>query len=423
MPSPPKLLHNIAALGSVQVISYLLPLITLPYVTRVLGVEAWGKLALVQVVLGYFSMFTNWGFGWSGTRKVAGVRDDHLKLSEVFMSIWAAQWLLAVFAALVLATLILTVPFFQSYWPFYVFGLAGIFTTLLFPVWFLTGLERMKQVAAIQIGSRLVGLPLIFLFVKTSNDAPLMIGIGVATALLGGILTLIWIQKDLKLHWHLPGWQRVFAELKESGSIFASTVWISLYTTLTPTILAIVAGPVAVGYYSLADKARLLAQSALSPISQALFPRMSHLFKTDQAQARQLLHRSAKFIVLLSAGASITLWLLAEYIVILLAGEQFRPAVAVLHWLAPLPFVISLSNIFGVQVMLPNQKTVAFNRILSAVGALSLMLIYPLIEWHGAIGASINTLIAESVVTISMGVYLLKTGLLNEPTNLKKYEN
>lgn len=423
MRSPARLLHNIAALGSVQVVSYLLPLITLPYVTRVLGVEAWGKLALVQVVLGYFSMFTNWGFSWSGTRKVAGVRDDHHKLSEVFMAIWAAQWLLAAIAALVLAMLILTTPFFQTNWLFYTFGLVGIFTTLLFPAWFLTGLERMKQVAAIQIGSRLVGLPLIFIFIRTPIDAPLMIGISVVTGLLGGILTLVWMQKDLKLHWRLPGWHRVKTELKENGSIFGSTVWISLYTTLTPTILAIVAGPVAVGYYALADKARLLAQSPLSPISQALFPRMSHLFKTDQAQAHRLLQRSAKLIIALSASASIVLWLLAEYIVILLAGEQFRPAVAVLRWLAPLPFVISLSNIFGVQVMLPNHKTIAFNRILGAVGALSLAMIYPLIQWQGAAGASINTLITECIVTLSMGLYLWKTGLLIQPTYSKKYED
>lgn len=419
MRSPPKLLHNIAALGSVQVVSYLLPLITLPYVTRVLGVEAWGTLSLVQVVLGYFSMFTNWGFSWSGTRKVAGVRNDHYKLSEVFMSIWVAQWVLAVVAALVLATLIVTIPFFHANWLYYTFGLVGIFTTLLFPVWFLTGLERMKEVAVIQIGSRLLGLPLIFLFVKSSNDAPLMIGIGVTTGLLGGIFTLVWIQKDLKLNFRLPGWRRVCAELKESGSIFASTVWIGLYTSLTPTILAIVAGPVAVGYYAMADKTRMLAQSALSPISQAMFPRMSHLFKTDQAQALRLLHRSAKFIVILSASASITLWLLAEYIILLLAGEQFRPAVVVLHWLAPLPFVISLSNIFGVQVMLPNNKTKAFNRILALVGALSLGLIYPLIQWQGATGASINTLITECVVTLLMGFYLWRTGLLTSLSNTR----
>ena len=414
MRSPPKLLHNIAALGSVQVVGYLLPLISLPYVTRVLGVEAWGTLALVQVILGYFSMFTNWGFGWSGTRKVAGVRDDHQKLSKVFMSIWAAQWALAAFAALVLVVLILAVPFFRNNWLFYTYGIFGIFTTLLFPTWFLTGLERMKQVAAIQIGSRLVSLPLIFLFVQTPGDAPLMIGIGVVTSLLGGIFTLLWIQKDTQLQWQLPGWNQIFSELKESSSIFLSTIWIGLYTTLTPTILAIVAGPVAVGYYSLADKARQLAQSAIAPISQALFPRMSHLFKTDQAKARQLLFRSSKYIVAISACTSVTLWLLAEYAIILLAGEQFRPAVGVLHWLSPLPFIVSLSNIFGVQIMLPNHKTIAFTRILGAAGVLSLVLIYPLIVWQGATGASINTLITECVVTISMAIYIWRTGILNE---------
>ncbi len=135
--------------------------------------------------------------------------------------------------------------------------------------------------------------------------------------------------------------------------ILFSTIWISLYTTLIPTILGMVAGPVAVGYFALANKARLLAQSVIGPISQALFPRFSRLFQSDKALARRLLYRSTKFILFLSALSSLTLWLLAEYIIILLAGEEFKSAIVVLKLLAPLPFVISLYNIIGIQIMLP----------------------------------------------------------------------
>lgn len=411
MPKPlPRLRHNIAALGSLQVVSYLVPLITLPYITRVLGVEAWGTVALVQVVIGYFTMVTNWGFGMSGTRRVAAHRNDPELLSEIFLAAWAGQWLLSIVTILILLLLIIFIPFFNQHAAFYLWGIGLIISSVLFPVWFLNGMERMRQIATIQIATRAAAVPLIFLFIQGPKDAPLMLAIGAMTGMLGGGVTIVWMHRNLGLTWRRPSHSRTIEELGEGAAIFGSTVWISLYTTLTPLLLGLVANPAAVGYYALADRARLLAQSALSPISSALFPRMSHLFKTDSMQALSLLKRSSILILLISASASMALWVLAEYIVLLLAGEQFRPAILVLQWLAPLPFVISLSNIFGIQVMVPNQKTKAFNLILGTAGALSLIMIVPLIQWKGAEGASINTFITECFVTLAMALYLWKTG-------------
>jgi PST family polysaccharide transporter len=389
-------------------------MITLPYVTRVLGVEAWGTLALVQVVIGYFTMVTNWGFGMSGTRKVAAHRNDPDRLSEIFFAAWAGQWLLGVASILILGLFVVFVPFFNQHSVFYIIGIGVIISSVLFPVWFLNGIERMREVAIIQITTRAATVPLIFLLIQGPEDAPLLLAIGAMTGILGGTITIIWMRRNLGLTWRRPSQSRAMDELREGAAIFGSTVWISLYTTLTPLMLGLFASPAAIGYYALADRVRLLAQSALSPISSAIFPRMSHLFNTDSVQARALLKRSSKLILLISASASMSLWVLAEHIVILLAGEQFRPSITVLQWLAPLPFVISLSNIFGIQVMIPNQKTKAFNRILGAAGAMSLIIIVPLIQLKGAEGASINTFITECFVTLAMAIYLWKTGFFGK---------
>jgi PST family polysaccharide transporter len=354
-------------------------------------------------------MVTNWGFAISGTNKIAAHRNDLDRVSDIFLTSWAAQWLLCGCAILLLSLLIVLVPFFQQRAQYLVWGIGLIVSSVLFPVWFLNGLEKMKQAAVIQIGSRVIEVPLIFLLIKRPEDAPFMLAIGTATGIVGGFVTLVWIKKSLCLTWRWPRLESIFRELRDGASMFASTVWISLYTTLTPTILGLLAGNAAVGYYALADRARQLVQSALGPISQALFPRMSYLFMTNIQQAKSLLWRSAKFIILISAIGSLTLWILAEFIVITLAGEQFRPSIAVLRWLAPLPFIISLSNILGIQIMLPNHKTRAFNWILGVAGFLSLCAISPLIFWKGAEGAAINTFIIECFVTTAMAFYLWKT--------------
>lgn len=415
-----KLGHNIAALGAVQIAGYLFPLITTPYVTRVLGAEAWGTVALVQIVIGYFILVINWGFGWSGTRKIAAYRDDITLIFDIFWATWYAQWLLCFGTILVLCLAVLFIPFFKQHSIFFLWGISGIISSAMFPIWFLNGMECMKQVATVQIATRAASIPLIFLFVHGPSDAPFMIAISGATGIIGGLLSLRWIRTNLGLTWRFPSRSSILAELGEGATIFASTVWISLYTSLTPTILGLLAGNVAVGHYVLADKVRQLVQGALSPISQALFPKLSQLFKADIRQARILLLRSSKWVVFFSSGASLAIWLLAEDIVLLLAGEGFRSAAGVLKWMAPLPLIISLSNIFGVQVMLPTQQTIAFNRILGMAGALSLCLIVPLIIWQGETGAAMNTLITECFVTITMAAFLWKTNFFWKPMQGRK---
>jgi PST family polysaccharide transporter len=395
-------------------------MITMPYVTRVLGVESWGELALAQVIIGYFGLLTDWGFAISATRKVAALREDRNRLSQVFLSIWAAQWLLAAVSILLLLSLIAFVPYFKGNARFYLYGLGTIVGGVLFPVWFLTGLERMKQVALIQIFARFTTVPFIFILLQTPADAPLMIAISAGTGFVAGALTIYWIITNLGMIWVVPTFRQVLGELTDASTLFLSTIWISLYTSVTPAILGMIAGPVAVGYFTLADKVRQFVQSALGPVFQAMFPRMSYLFNSNILEARALLKRSAALIVGTSALASLVLWLFADTIIILLAGDQFSKAASVLRWLAPLPFIISLSNLFGIQIMLPNRFTQAFNRILLAAGTMSLCMIVPFIQWKGAEGASINTFLTESFVTLSMAVYLWKIQFFASPI---KYRN
>jgi O-antigen/teichoic acid export membrane protein len=410
MAAAPRLVHNIAALVSVQAIGYVVPLLTLPYVTRVLGAAGWGTVAWTQIVLGYFALLTNWGFLWSGTRKVARLRNDPGALSNAFFAILTAQCFLGAAAISMLLFLILLVPFFHQLAAYYLFGIGVIAGNVLFPIWFLNGLEMMRQVANVQILTRLAAVPLVFLIVRKPDDAPLVIAIYATTNICGGFFVLLWIRKNLNLIWRWPRRTEVIAELKEGGVLFSSTAWIGLYTTLTPTVLGIVAGPAVVGYYALADRLRQLAQSVMKPVSDSLFPRMSHLFASDATDARRLLVRSCAFILPVAALTSVALWGLAGPIVQVLAGAKFKAAVPVLRWLAPLPLVISLSNIFGVQIMLPRLKTKAFNLILAAAGMLSLVALLPLIHWWGAEGAAMNCFGVECFVTISMGLYLWKTG-------------
>ncbi len=410
--SLPRLRHNIAALGALQVANYLIPLVTLPYLTRVLGVVAFGKVAFVLAVMAYFVLLTDYGFSWSATRQIAARRDDHRFVSSVFSATWSAQWLLALISGLILVIAVATIPLLKQDASLYLIGFSLVIGNVFLPLWLLQGLERMQEVAIIQLTGRLFALPPLFLLVKSPQDAIWAVALTGAGPLIAGLLTLYWVGRKRMILWQRPTWTLTINALREGGPLFLSRISISLYTIITPLALGAISGTTAVGYFSLADRIRLAAQALLAPISQALFPRMSHLYKHDPLSAHHLLKRSTLAILALSGTASLFVWATADWIILLLGGEAFAPAATTLRWLAFLPLVIGLSNTFGVQIMLPNGLNRLFNGILGTAAVFSLLIIVPLIFWKGAEGAAIATLLTEIFVTLTMAAFVYKRGYL-----------
>ena len=396
-----RLVQNIGALAGLQTAGYFITLLTLPYLTRVLGPDEWGRVVWMQVILSYFTLLSDWGFSWSGTLKIARLRNDRAALSKSFFAGWAVQWGLCAVAVCVLLGLTAFAPFFVQFRIYAFYGIGVIVAGVLFPTWMLTGLERIREVALGQLVIRAGSVPLIFFFVRSPGDGALVIAISALTGLIAGAAILLWMRKNLTLDWHWPRLCQIRIEFQESTAIFLSHVWIMLYTTLTPTILGLIAGAANVGHYVLADRIRMTVQSLIAPVSQTLFPRMSYLFVHDRPAALLLLRYSGRLVVFISLLASFTLFLLSKPIIFIAAGPNYHDAVAILRWLSPLPLIVAVSNLLGVQIMLAQGMIIEFNRVITFGGITSFVLIVPLITWMGPTGAAINTLIIEYIITIS----------------------
>jgi PST family polysaccharide transporter len=407
-------------LALLQATGYVVQFVTLPYLTRVLGPEEWGRVAWMQVILTYFGILTEWGFSWNGVRKLAALRNDRARLSESFFASWSAQWMLCAGALGMLGALSSWAPFFAPFRAYTLAGMGVIVAGVLFPLWLLIALERMREVAIAQFLIRALSVPLIFLWVKSPGDGPLVIVIVALTGLVGGAAALFWIRTNIPLDWRWPHPRAIQAELFENGTVFLSRIWIVLYSSLVPTVLGVIAGPASVGTYVLADKICSAARSVLAPVGQALFPHMSYLFAHDAAAARRVLWRTVRLLFLPSIATSLALFLCADQIVLVAGGHEYAGAAPVLRWLSPLPLVILLSNIFGLQIMLPNQMIAPFNRILAGAGFLSLAMIAPLVLWRGAEGAAMDTLLAECCVTVAMAAYLYRHRFRFYPLDGKK---
>lgn len=406
-PRPSSLKHNVASLGLVLAANTLIPLITLPYLTRVLGAEGYGRIAYVQAVMAYATLFTDYAFSWSAVREVAAARDDRDALSRVFHSVWAAQWLLTLAAAVVLGVTGWAIGIRDINLVMYVLGfIAIVFANTLFPLWLFQGLERMGEIAVIQVVTRLLGVPAVFLLVHSPSDAVLALGIQAGVSILAGSAALIYLWRARWLHWARPARQDILTAFKSGFTLFLSKLGISFYTTLAPLALGIMSGTTAVSYFSLADRLRTAGQSLLSPIATALFPRLSHLYASDRATATRLAARGFQLTLGVALLISVSLFTLAEPVIRLLGGYEFEAAVPVLRVLAALPLIVGLSNVFGVQIMLANGRTKPFNLILGGAAILGAIAIWPLTKTFGALGAAASVVGVELFVTAAMAAYL-----------------
>jgi PST family polysaccharide transporter len=298
------------------------------------------------------------------------------------------------------------VPILRQDAGLYLAGFSLVVGNLLMPVWLLQGLERMREVAIIQVFGRIAALLPLFLLVKTPQDVAWAVFYAGAASIVGGIVSLVWISQSRVIQWERPKWASMLNVLREGGVLFLSKLYMSAYTLLAPLALGAISGTTSVGYFALADRILRVAQALLEPITQALFPRLSHLYGKDRRAARYLVKQTAAIIVALSGLTGVFLWVAADWIIELLGGGEFAPAVAVLRWLAVVPLVMGLSNVLGVQIMLPNGLSRAFSQIAGFAAMLGIVVISPLVYWKDAEGAAMAILLVELFIAVAMGVYL-----------------
>ena len=161
-----KLFENVIAIGLTQVITYVIPLVSLPYLSRVLGVEKFGLVFWAQACIQYFMLITEYGFNWSASREIAIAKDDKEKISEVFNSVMGVKFILIILCFIVLFLLVLFVPKFNNEWLLFFLTFFMVIGNAIYPIWYFQGIEHMKYVTFLKIVSQSVFLILIFIFIK-----------------------------------------------------------------------------------------------------------------------------------------------------------------------------------------------------------------------------------------------------------------
>ena len=405
---------NILALYVVQVLNFALPLISVPYLVRVLGASSYGLLALAGALIVYFAAFTDFGFGTAGTRAAAAARDDPRQLGALLASVTIVRLGLMCIALLALAALLISSPRFAEHAAVYAASALTLLGTALFPNWLLQGLEAMRTLALATVTGRLVAVGLIFALVHDPEDVALaaaLQSLSLLIALLvvaGPLIRLVPSQ-----HWKADR-QQIPTLFADSRNAFICSGAVTLYTSATTLVLGFFAPTALVGAFSAASKIVVAISSMLwAPISQGVYPRLAALLsRRDSVASERLQTLILRALLPLAALITLVLWLFAEPLVHIVLGSGMEPAIGVLRVLAPLPALLILSNYFGVLVLFAHGEFAAVSRFQVAVAVVSLLWLLPLVQLGAAEGAAWSALITEAVITVGF-IYLCRTrGLL-----------
>jgi PST family polysaccharide transporter len=379
--------------------SYILPLITLPYLVRVLGPGKFGLVAFAQAFIGYFSILTNYGFNLSATREVSIHRDDKQKVSEIFSSVITIQLLLAVISFIIMALIVFSFSKFSKDWLLYFFTFGVIVGNILFPVWFFQGLERMKYITILNVLARIIFTIAIFIFIRNESDyvyVPLLNSVGFTIA---GIMAMWIVFKIFRVKFKISSINEIKTQLKEGWPIFISQIGMSMYRNFNLFALGIITNNVIVGYYAIAEKIIYAIQGLQGVIGQALFPYFSSKFKNLPAsESAKFIFRYSKPFLLFYFILFIIVFIFPEKFVYLISGRVLINTVINLKILSTIIIIGGLNYYFGILGLVSMGYSNLFKRFVLIAGISNIVIVIFLIILFKDIGASISIVLSESIL-------------------------
>ncbi len=397
-----RLLSNFFSLSVLQGANYILPLITLPYLVRVLGVEYFGLLAFAGATIAYFGIITDYGFNLTATREISIHRDNREKVIEIFSSVMTIKVILMFVSFFLLSLLVFSFEKFSKDALVYFLTFGTVVGQVLFPVWFFQGMERMKYITYLNILSKVIFTIAIFVFVQEQSDfylVPLLTSIGFLVA---GIWSLYLVKKEFGVMFKLQTIDTIKYHLGDGWYIFLSQLKISLFSSTNIIILGLLTNNSAVGYYSAAEKIMRAVAMLMGPLAGALFPNSAKNLNNNFSETVKKLYKVLKVAVIIQLIIIIPIFIFSEKITFIIFNDSNAAISDVLKIIIIAPVFMLINNFFGIQIMLNAKKEKEYFLILLIGGFLNLILCSSLTYYYSYIGTAISLLLIEFLIMFLM---------------------
>ncbi len=392
-------LSNAASLSLLQVITYIVPVIIAPYLFRVLGPEKFGLIAFAQAFIQYFMILTDYGFSITATKEISLCQNQHTKICHAFSSVMIVKVALTFLSFLMIGAIVYFIPRFRNDWLVYLFSAGAIVGNTIFPVWFFQGTEKMKYITYLNISGGVILAFFIFYFVKSPRDYLMVPLINSSVSLITGVMALYIVFRRFRVVFIFRGYKSVRQQLKAGWDIFISIAAINAYTTTRVFILGLLTNNTVTGFYSIAERIANACQTfPLTSFSQAIFPRLSQIFRNNKAKAFKLMQHIQEITNIVSLICLPIIYAFAEPIVRIICGKAYLESVITLRLLLISVFFVAV-NAFRVQFLLVCGKTYIYSRIHVIMAMIGLPIIFLLIYSFSYTGAAIATIAIEAGIS------------------------
>ncbi len=383
---------NFAWLTVLQIVGYALPLITMPYLARVIGVEGFAKIGFATAIMIWMQTITDWGFNLSATRDVAQNRDNPIEVSRIFSNVLWARILLMLASGIILSILVLTVPKLYENAAIIFVSFLMVPGHVMFPDWFFQAVERMKYITILNVAVKLLFTIAIFIFIKTPEDYILQPFLNAISFAVCGLIALYLIVVKWKVKITKPNFPQVWKTIKDSTDIFINELMPNLYNNFSTMLLGFWGTTGSVGILEGGNKFIQFGKQMISTFSRAFYPYLSR--KIDGHKTYAVINIAFAFC--LSFGLYLTAPLLVRWFL----SPEFMDSVEVIRIKSLALFFLAIFSAYGSNYLIIKHKERRLRNITIACSLAGFCLAWPLVYYFGYIGASWT-------YTISLGLLAL----------------
>ena len=392
---------------AMQVLNLLFPILAIPYTTRLFGPDILGEVNFANSVVQYFILIASAGIPVYATREIAKARDNASLLRKKFKELSILQIAFTVFSLLIYSIVIVSIERFRNYIYLYIFlGLQILSYSFNF-VWFLQGIEKYRYAAISTFISKLINVILIFTLLKKREDFYIYAFIVGVTLVINAAINMICsinLLKHFKSEEKLNiNYTTVKSHVYSIMVFFLSNVAIKVYTAMDQTMLGVLDSSESVAYYSMSIRLEKVVVTLITSMAVVMIPRISNSIKNNKLEdVKKYVSMSINIVYLIAIPAIFGVLAIGEEIISIFLGEEFLQSIGVFKLVSSLFVIIGLSNVFGMQIMIPYGKEKKFTIILSVSAILNFIVNLILIPRLSYYGATFATIFAELVVTVWM---------------------
>lgn len=392
--------ENLFYLTVLQLVNYVFPLITIPYLARVIGVEKFGEIAFATAIIHYFQTIVDYGFSYTATRDIAKNRDDLNSISEIFSSVMWSKFILIIISFILLIGLIITIPTFYKIRILLLLTFCMIPGYVMFPVWLFQGLERMKYVSILNFFARAIFTLLVFIFIKDQADfilQPLLVASGF---FISGIIAMYIIIINYGITLKRPSFNSIKLTIKNSTDVFINQLFPNLYKSFSTLLLGFWGGAYANGILDAANRFILISQQIMQVLSRTFFPFLSRNINRHSLYAKGNL--------ILSACISALLFFGSQFLIHFFYTDEFNDAILILKVLSLSPIFLALVDIYGTNYMIIQKHERVLRNITIRTSLIGFCIAFPLVYFYNFLGAALTIVITRILLGLAISSKAIK---------------